>query len=162
MMIKRIKLIFRRLMWKLTLSYTAVTVGSLLIVVLILGYLLFSSIFIPLDFIDRELSPRDWIRMIEENSSHIWRPVLKQDPIDLELVSALMKESNLQITSRDLLNIADFQISMRTVAQGSGFIIGSDGSLLGIYNSNLVGEDDVGPRPAHRGSSRRRITSPPS
>jgi NarL family two-component system sensor histidine kinase LiaS len=131
-------------MWKLTLSYTAVTVGSLLIVVLILGYLLFSSIFIPLDFIDRELSPRDWIRMIEENSSHIWRPVLKQDPIDLELVSALMKESNLQITSRDLLNIADFQISMRTVAQGSGFIIGSDGTLLGIYNSNLVREDAVG------------------
>ena len=34
MLIERIKSIFRRLQWKLTLSYAAVTVGSLLIVVL--------------------------------------------------------------------------------------------------------------------------------
>jgi len=52
MFIERIKITFRRLQWKLTLSYAAVTVGSLLIIVLILGYLLFSRVFIPVDIYD--------------------------------------------------------------------------------------------------------------
>lgn len=58
MFIERIKLPFRRLQWKLTLSYAAVTVGSLLIVVLILGYLMFSRAFIPLDLYDSLVTPQ--------------------------------------------------------------------------------------------------------
>jgi len=48
---------FRRLQWKLTLSYSAVTVGSLFVVVLILGYLLFSKAFVPIEIYNRVLTP---------------------------------------------------------------------------------------------------------
>ena len=144
MFTEKIKSSFRRLQWKLTLSYTGVTVGSLLIVVLTLGYLLFSRAFIPLDIYERELSPKDWIQTISENTGHIWRPVLSQDPLDPQLISALMQESNLQITSYEILQIGDFQIQMSTQAQGSAFLIGPDGMLLGNFNSKLVSEDDIG------------------
>ena len=90
MFIERIKLAFRRLQWKLTLSYTAVTVGSLLIIVIILGGLLFARVFIPLDIYDSEISPKDWIRLVSEDSSHIWNPVLSQETIDTDLILSLI------------------------------------------------------------------------
>jgi signal transduction histidine kinase len=144
MFIERIKLPFRRLQWKLTLSYAAVTVGSLLIVVFILGYLLFSRVFIPLDVYDSEISPKDWIRLVSEDSSHIWIPVLSQVTIDTDLISGLLRESNLQITDFDILQIGDFQISMSTVGQGSVLIVDPDGILLGTSNPNFVSEDEIG------------------
>jgi signal transduction histidine kinase len=126
------------------LSYTSVTVGSLLIVVLTLGYILFSRAFIPLDIYEKELSPQDWIRLISKNSSPIWRPVLSQDPIDLQLVSALMNESNLTITTFEIFKIGGFQMNMNTSAEGSAFLIGPDGTLLGVFNSDLVSDDEIG------------------
>ena len=62
MSIEKIKSSFRRLQWKLTLSYTAVTVGSLFVVVLMLGYLLFSKSFIPIEIYKRVVTPEEWIR----------------------------------------------------------------------------------------------------
>jgi hypothetical protein len=94
---------FRRLQWRLTLSYAAVTVGSLLIVVLILGYLLFSRAFIPLELYDAYLAPRDWIRIMRENSEPVWTEVLSEDPINTDLIAKLLKYSSLQITSNDIL-----------------------------------------------------------
>ncbi|MCK4725791.1 MAG: hypothetical protein KAT29_08310, partial [Anaerolineales bacterium] len=143
MSIERIKSTFRRLQWKLTLSYTAVTVGSLFVVVLILGYL-FSMAFVPIDIYNRVLTPEAWFRIIAENSSHIWLPVMSQDPIDTRLVSALLQESDLSITDVNLIKIGDFQIQMGTDAQGSAFIVGPDGILLGFVDSNLVSQDAVG------------------
>ena len=144
MFIERIKITFRRLQWKLTLSYAAVTVGSLLIIVLILGYLLFSRVFIPVDIYDKEISPKDWIRLVSEDSEHIWNPVLSQETIDTDLISGLLRESSLQITVLDILQIGDFQISMSTVGQGSVLIVDPDGILLGTSNPNFVSEDEVG------------------
>ena len=143
MIIDRIKTSFRRLQWKLTLSYTAVTVGSLFVVVLILGYL-FSKAFVPIDIYNRVLTPEAWFQVIAENSSHIWLPVMSQDPIDTRLVSALLQESDLSITDVNLIKIGDFQIQMGTDAQGSAFIVGPDGILLGFVDSKLVSEDAVG------------------
>jgi len=143
MIIDRIKSSFRRLQWKLTLSYSAVTVSSLFVVVLILGYL-FSKAFVPIDIYNRVLTPEAWLRIISENSSHIWLPVMSQDPIDTRLVSALLQESDLSITDVNLIKIGDFQIQMGTDAQGSAFIVGPDGILLGFDDSNLVSQDAVG------------------
>jgi NarL family two-component system sensor histidine kinase LiaS len=143
MLIERINSAIRRLQWKLTLSYSAVTVGSLFVVVLILGYL-FSKAFIPIDIYNRVITPEAWIQIIHENSSHIWRPVMSQEPIDTQLVSALLQESDLSITEVNLIDIGDFQIQMGTDAQGSSFIVGPDGILLGFVDSNLVSEDSVG------------------
>lgn len=144
MFIERIKKTFRRLQWKLTLSYALVTVGSLLIVVLILGYLLFSRIFIPLDIYDRLITPREWIRLVSEDLKHVWIPVLSQEPIDTVLIAGLMQESDLQITFFDLIQIGDFQLRLRTVGQGSVLIVGPDGVLLGTSDPRFVSEDVIG------------------
>ena len=99
MVIERIKSSFRRLQWKLTLSYSAVTVGSLSVVVLLLGYLLFSKAFIPIEIYKRVLTPEEWIRIISENGAALVRSIYLQDPIDTDLIGTLMQEGELTITS---------------------------------------------------------------
>ncbi len=135
---------FHRLQWRLTLSYAAVTVGSLLIVVLILGYLLFSRAFFPLELYDWYLAPRDWIRIMREDTTSLWTAVLSEDPINTDLIAGLMEELNLQITNHDILRIGDFQIGMRTLGEGSALIVGSDGILLGTTNPDFVPLNKVG------------------
>ena len=39
--------IFRQLRWQLTLSYTLVTVSAFLVIILVLGGILFTQIFVP-------------------------------------------------------------------------------------------------------------------
>ena len=87
MSIDRIKSTFRRLQWKLTLSYSAVTVGSLFVLVLILGYLLFSRAFIPIEIYKRVLTPEEWIRIIIENDAGLVQSIYLQDPIDTDLIA---------------------------------------------------------------------------
>jgi len=135
---------FRRLQWKLSLSYALVTVGSLLIVVLVVGYMVLSRGFIPLDLYDTLLLPSDWIRIIRENSSPIWREALSQEPINRDLISALLHEPNLQITDVGILQIGDFELRLRTMGQGSVLFIDPDGIVLGTSNPNFVSEDQVG------------------
>jgi len=144
MFIERIKSTFRRLQWKLTLSYAAVTIGSLLVVVLILGYLVFSRVFIPLDIYNSVLAPKDWIRIVREVDSPAIGYILSQEPVDTTLLSAMLKEADLQITHFDVLRIGDFQIRLRTVGQASILLVDADRSLLGTSNPDFVGEDKVG------------------
>ena len=92
MFIKKIIPSFRRLQWKLTLSYSIVTVGSLFVVVLVLGYLLFSRAFIPIEIYNRVLTPEEWIRIISENGAPIVRLIYRQDPIDTDLVADIVGE----------------------------------------------------------------------
>jgi len=147
MAIERIKSSFRRLQWKLTLSYSAVTVGSLFVVILLLGYL-FSKAFIPIDIYNRVLTPEAWLQIVSENSAYVWKPVMSQEPIDTQLVAALLQGSNFSITDLDLFDIGDFQIQMGTDAQGSAFIVDSDGILLGFVDSDLVSDYAIG-QPMH-------------
>ena len=135
---------FRRLQWKLTLSYAAVTVGSLLIVVLLLGYFLFSRAFIPLELYSSYLGPKDWIRIMSESSSPLWNAVLSQETIDMDLISELMKRSSTQITNQDILQIGDFQIGMRTVGKGSALLVDSEGIVLGKTETEFGLESEVG------------------
>jgi signal transduction histidine kinase len=150
MSIEKIKSSFQRLKWKLTLSYTAVTVGSLFIVVLILGYLAFSKAFIPIKIINRDVTPETWIRIITENDAPIVRRLLSQNPIDTDLIGILMRSGELTITDLDVLQIGDFQIRIRTLGRGSTLIVDQDGVLLGISNTNLIAGATVG-RPLDSG-----------
>jgi hypothetical protein len=112
--IERVKQSIHRLQWKLTMSYTAVTVGTLLIVVFILGFLLFSSVLVPLDILNSVLSPKAWIQVVSENTSPEWQYFLSQKPIDTRLISMLLKGGDIQITHIDLFRIGDLQIRFRT------------------------------------------------
>ena len=120
MFIKKIIPSFRRLQWKLTLSYSAVTVGSLFVVVLILGYLTFSRAFVPVEIINHEMTPEEWIRIITENDAVLMRSLLSEEPVNTDLIGALLQYGELTITEFDLIRIGDFYIRMRTVGQGEG------------------------------------------
>ncbi|MFC1879726.1 histidine kinase, partial [Chloroflexota bacterium] len=144
MVIERIKLSFRRLQWKLTLSYSAVTVGSLFVVVLILGYLFFSKAFIPIDIYNRVLTPEEWIRIIAENDAGLVRSILSQEPINTDLIEILMQGGELTITELDILQIGDFQIRIRTEGRGSTLLLDQDGVLLGISNPDSFSKVAVG------------------
>ena len=150
MLLERIKRSFRRLQWKLTLSYSAVTVGSLFVVVLILGYLFFSRAFIPIEIYNQVLTPEEWIRIISENGAAIVRLIYRQDPIDTDLIADIMEEGELTITEFNLLQIGDFQIRMATEAQGSTMMLDRDGILLGLNNPWFVPGAVVG-QPLNRG-----------
>ena len=151
MSIDRIKSTFRRLQWKLTLSYSAVTVGSLFVLVLILGYLLFSRAFIPIEIYKRVLTPEEWIRIIIENDAGLVQSIYLQDPIDTDLIAKLMQGGELTITELDLLQIGDFQIQLRTEGRGSTILLDHEGILLGLNNPSLVPGAVVG-QPLDRGT----------
>jgi len=151
MFIKKIIPSFRRLQWKLTLSYSAVTVGSLFVVVLILGYLVFSKVFIPIEIYKSVLTPKEWIRIITENDAGLVQSIYLQDPIDTDLIAKLMQGGDLTITEIDLLQIGDFQIRLRTEGRGSTILLDKEGILLGLSSPSLVPGAVVG-QPLDRGT----------
>jgi NarL family two-component system sensor histidine kinase LiaS len=144
MFAKQLKQSLRRLQWKLTFSYTAVTVGTLLVIVIVLGYLLFSAVLVPLDILNSVLSPRAWIQIVSENTPPEWRYVLSQDPIDTKLVSLLLRDGDLQVTYFDLFRIGDLQIRLRTAGRGSVLLVDPNGILLGSSNPELIFDGAVG------------------
>ena len=135
---------FRRLQWKLTLSYTAVTVGSLLIIVLAIGILLFSKVLVPIDILNSVLTPKAWIQIVSQNVPPEWRYILSEKPVDTQLLSMLLQDDELQITFFDLFQIGDLQVRVRTTGRGSVFILDPKGDLLGSSNYNLVSENLIG------------------
>jgi NarL family two-component system sensor histidine kinase LiaS len=151
MVSERIKSSFRRLQWKLTLSYSAVTVGSLFVVVLILGYLVFSKAFIPVEIYQRILTPEEWIRIITENDAGLVQSIYLQDPIDTDLIAKLMQGGELTITEFNLVQLGDFQIRMATEARGSTILLDHEGILLGLSNPALVPGAVIG-QPLDRGT----------
>lgn len=140
----RVVRIFRRLQWKLTLSYAAVTVSTLLVIVCLLGVLLFSRVLVPLDILDSVLSAEAWIKIAGENASPEWRYLLSQDPIDTQLISMMLQSGDLQVTHFDLFRIGDLQVQIRTTSQGSVLIADSEGILLGTSNPDFVSEQAIG------------------
>jgi len=141
---KKIRNSFRRLHWKLTTSYTAVTVGSLFIIILFIGYLLFSRVLVPIDILNSVLSPKAWIQIVSQNVPPEWRYILSEEPVDTKLLSMLLKDDELQITFFDLFQIGDLQVRVRTTGKGSVFILDPKGDLLGTSNPELVPENLIG------------------
>lgn len=142
---ERIQQSFRRLQWKLTLSYTIVTVGALLLAVLILGMLLFSTILAPHEFIPSEL----WVNIFRERISANWRYVLAQKPVDTTLVNLMVQQGfgerqDFQVSYIDLLRIGDLQLTARMMGQANILIVSPDGTLWGTSNPDWVASEDVG------------------
>ena len=135
---------FRQLRWKLTLSYTAVTVGALLVIVIVAGYLMFSAVLVPLDVLDGVLSPRAWIEVVSRNAPEKWQYLLSQDPIDTELLAAVLEDGDLQVTYFDLFRVGDLQVRLRTAAQGSVLMVDPDGILLATSSPSLVSSGAIG------------------
>ncbi len=132
------------LRWKLTLSYSAVIVGSLLVIVAILGFLLFSKVLVPINILNSVLSPQKWIQIVSENVPPEWRYILSKNPIDSKLISLILKDEDFQITHFELFRIGDLQVQLITASHGSVLLVDPEGILLGATNSSLVSEEDIG------------------
>jgi two-component system, NarL family, sensor histidine kinase LiaS len=123
--------IFRQLRWKLTLSYTIVTVSAFLVITLILGGLVFAQVFVPEDYLSPEQMIDDYINSRTPSTYLLWSQILSQSPVDVELVNLYLNESQSIITNEDLFRIGAIQFSASTRASIRVLIFGADGILLG-------------------------------
>jgi signal transduction histidine kinase len=123
--------IFRQLRWKLTFSYTIVTVSAFLVIVLILGGLLFAQIFLPGSYLNPEQLIEGWLNSTIPSTYLMWSQILAQSPVDVELVQRYLNDPQSNITGSDLFRIGALQFSVTTRASIRALIFETDGTLLG-------------------------------
>ncbi len=144
MIAKKVFQTFSHIQWKLTFSYSVVTVGSLFIVVIVLGYMAFSRAYVPIQIIGRDIPPKTWIEIITEKDAPLVRRLLSQNPVDKNLIGTLMQSGNFTITDLDLFQVGDFHVRISTSARGSTLILDRAGVLLGITDPGLLAGAAVG------------------
>ena len=94
-----IKKRLRQLRWQLTLSYTAVTVVSLFVLVMIAAGVLFAQILFPMN----ALNPQDWVNVAREQSQFPLGLLLASDPINTDVISKIFEDFDPVIISRKLV-----------------------------------------------------------
>jgi NarL family two-component system sensor histidine kinase LiaS len=127
---------FRQLQWKLTLSYAAVTIGTLFLAVIIGAVLLLRTVFAPENIIGAD----EWIQITQERVAPVMRPILSMNPVDTDIVEATVKDISGTVTSRDFLRLSDTQLSVRTTGEVDIIVVGPDGALLGASNYGILPE----------------------
>ena len=131
----RLKTFFGGLRWKLTLSYTIVTVAAWLVVVLVLAVPLFVYVLQPTDI----LNPEYWIASLSDGKLTDWaREFLSQSPPDTLGIKLLINNVDDTMSSLDLFSIGDTQFVVRTTAELEGGIVDSRGLLLGATTGELA------------------------
>ena len=123
--------IFRQLRWKLTSSYTLVTVGALLVITLILGGIGFTRIFIPVQAMDLELMVEDWLNNIGPSSYPMMRQILSQSPVDTELLNVYLQGSEASFSTAPLFQIGALDFQVNTNASIRVAVFSPEGILLG-------------------------------
>jgi two-component system, NarL family, sensor histidine kinase LiaS len=137
--------IFRQLRWKLTLSYTIVTVSAFLVITLILGGFLLSQIFIPGSFIQPEQMIDAWLNSRIDSDYPMWSQILSQSPVDIELLQQYLKDARSTFTYSDLFRIGALQFSVATRASIRVLVFGPDGVLLGTSDmDNAIYRASIG------------------
>ncbi len=131
-LISRVRAPFRRLRWKLTLSYTGVTVGALLVVVLVLAaYVLYTAL-LPEFVLSPEYSEL-WVDAANKDLGRLLPHLLAQSPPNTAGIADLLQlgEGQAQLNPVRLLGIGDIKLYFDADALVEGFVFGADGSLLG-------------------------------
>jgi len=123
--------IFRQLRWKMTLSYTLVTVGALLVITLILGGIAFSQIFIPVQYLDPDQMIVAYMNSSVPSNYLLWSQILSQSPVDTDLVNLYLNESRSTITDAVLFRLGALEFWVSTRASIRVLVFGADGILLG-------------------------------
>lgn len=123
--------IFRQLRWKMTLSYTLVTVGALLVITLILGGIGFTRIFIPVQSMDPEQMIDAWMNSRTASTYPTWCQILSQSPVDTELLNVYLKDPQSNINDVSLFRIGALDFWVTTKASIRLSIFSPDGILLG-------------------------------
>jgi signal transduction histidine kinase len=122
---------FQQLRWRLTWSYTAVTVGALLVVLLILASLILPSILLPNELLTPG-SAEFWFQAANVQSVPLARYLLSESPINTEGIAILVNYSDTARFGRfDLFHVGNVHLYIGTTTNIEMLIIGADGSLLG-------------------------------
>ena len=133
--------IFHQLRWKLTLSYTLVTVGALLVITLALGGILLIRIFEAPSNQPPGYDPEGYIAgfmdIENDTSSYLYYcQVLTQTPQDLKLVSRMLTKLKSVFAVYDMFQIGQVMIRASTIADLRVAAFKPDGTLLGAAPSD--------------------------
>jgi two-component system, NarL family, sensor histidine kinase LiaS len=123
--------ISRQLRWKMTLSYTLVTVGALLVITLILGGIAFTRVFIPVQYFAPDQMIDDWMNSRTPSTYPTLCQLLSQSPVDTELLNVYLKDPQSNINEVTLFRIGALDFWVTTKASIRLSIISPDGILLG-------------------------------
>ena len=123
--------IFRQLRWKMTLSYTLVTVGTLLVITLIVGGIAFNQIFIPVQYLDPEQMIDAWMNSRISSTYPTLCQLLSQSPVDTELLRVYLEDPQSNINEVSLFRIGALDFWVTTKASIRLSIFSPDGILLG-------------------------------
>ncbi len=117
-----------RLQWKLTLSYTAVTVAALLVTLLFVAVLALSLIFLPYDQAPLEI----WVQAVNEQAVPLARILLDDTPPNTAWIADFVNYSSVaRLESLDLLHLGNLTLYLRATAGLEMLIFDSSGALLG-------------------------------
>jgi signal transduction histidine kinase len=122
----------RQLRWQLTLSYTAVTVVSLLVVVMIAAGFLFSQILLP----DYALTPQDWVDIARNQSQWPLGDLLSEAPLDPQVFSRILNDMDPVIVSHKLFLFSDLEIYARTTGMIDVLITDGAGRFIAVSKKN--------------------------
>ena len=128
--------ILRQLRWNLTLSYTLVTVGALLVITLVLGGILLIRIFEAESYMPPGYDPEGYIAgfMDIENSTSSYLyycQVLSQTPQDLKLINRMLTKMQSVFVKYELFRIGQMSVNASTIASLRIAVFRPDGILLG-------------------------------
>ena len=123
--------VFHQLRWKMTLSYTLVTVGALLVITLILGGIVFTQIFIPVQSLDPELLIDGWMNSRISSNYPTLCQIASQSPVDMELINKYMKDPQSNLNTLSLFRIGALDFWVTAKASIRTFLFSPDGILLG-------------------------------
>ena len=121
---------FRRIRWKLTLSYTLVALGTLMVPVLVLVSLLLSSVFLSRDLFSVRLLSQ-FVGLLDEATVSAMGHVLMRSPPDTATIAYMVNNSRGVVTSRRLLSVGYAELWLGATSDLDILVIGADGSLLG-------------------------------
>jgi signal transduction histidine kinase len=135
-MIDRLRNALRQLRWKLTFSYTAVTVGTLLIVAFILALLTFPAV-LTRGFVSREVL----ITATNEQVLPAFYGAFIQSPPDAELIDQLLVGADRiagTIASQGLLQVGQIELMAKASAEVDFALVDANGALLGTSDPGVV------------------------
>lgn len=133
-LIAKLRGYFGRLWWKLTLSYIGVTIGTLVVLSVLLAALLSRSILLS----NQWFSPQKWIEAANRSAVPILRNILSQDPIDPGLIDIWLNEIDLQLNQIELIQIGGAEFSVGTSIELDLLVIGPDGKLISMSNPQNI------------------------
>jgi signal transduction histidine kinase len=136
----RFRLSLGKLRWKLTASYTAVTVGALLVVVLIL--LISLGLYWR---VTSAVTPGRLLENLEAGYVPVLRPYLSQRPPDTANLHAFLSGFETNLVEAAPLRIGNLQLSVNASEVAAVAFFGADGQLIDSLPHTVVGQSTEGP-----------------